>query len=51
MVRQFLDKEFKRHPAIAPILRRDPPIFTSNPAPFFAMEKGPETFRDDKLEE
>lgn len=27
-VRQFLDKEFKRHPAIAPILRRDPPIFT-----------------------
>jgi hypothetical protein len=36
-IRQFLDKEFKRHPAIAPILRRDPPIFTSNHAPFFAM--------------
>ena len=36
-VRQFLDKEFKRHPAIAPILRRDPPIFTSNHAPFFVM--------------
>lgn len=34
-VRQFLDKEFKRHPAIAEILRRDPPIFTSNHAPFF----------------
>ncbi len=51
LVRQFLDKEFKRHPAIAPILRRDPPIFTSNHAPFFVMEKGPETFRDDKLEE
>ena len=34
-VRQFLDKEFKRHPAIAPILRRDPPVFTSNHAPFF----------------
>jgi radical SAM superfamily enzyme YgiQ (UPF0313 family) len=37
LVRQFLDKEFKRHPAIARIIRRDPPIFTSNHAPFFAM--------------
>lgn len=36
LVRQFLDREFKRHPAIASILRRDPPIFTSNHAPFFA---------------
>ncbi|MCX5878660.1 MAG: radical SAM protein [Deltaproteobacteria bacterium] len=34
-VRRFLDREFKRHPAIAPILRRDPPLFTSNHAPFF----------------
>ncbi|MGV8075441.1 MAG: B12-binding domain-containing radical SAM protein [Syntrophobacteraceae bacterium] len=34
-VRQFLDKEFKRHPAIASILRNDPPFFTSNHAPFF----------------
>ncbi len=34
-VRQFLDKEFKRHRAIAPILRRDPPVFTSNHAAFF----------------
>ena len=34
-VRQFLDREFKRHPAIAGILRRDPPFFTSNHAPFF----------------
>jgi hypothetical protein len=34
-VRRFLDAEFKRHEAIAPILRRDPPIFTSNHAPFF----------------
>lgn len=34
-VRQFLDREFKRHPDIAAILRRDPPIFTSNHAPFF----------------
>jgi radical SAM superfamily enzyme YgiQ (UPF0313 family) len=35
LIRQFLDKEFRRHPAIAPILRRDPPVFTSNHAPFF----------------
>jgi radical SAM superfamily enzyme YgiQ (UPF0313 family) len=35
LIRQFLDKEFKRHPAVASILRRDPPIFTSNHAPFF----------------
>lgn len=34
-VRQFLDREFKRHPAVAEILRRDPPFFTSNHAPFF----------------
>ena len=35
LVRQFLAKEFKRHPAIAPILKRNPPFFTSNHAPFF----------------
>jgi hypothetical protein len=35
LVRQFLDKEFKRHEAVAQILRRDPPIFTSNHASFF----------------
>ena len=34
-VRAFLDREFRRHPAIAAILRRDPPFFTSNHAPFF----------------
>ena len=34
-IRTFLDREFKRHPAILPILQRDPPIFTSNHAPFF----------------
>jgi radical SAM superfamily enzyme YgiQ (UPF0313 family) len=34
-VRHFLDREFRRHPAIGPILRRDPPLFTSNHAPFF----------------
>ncbi|MFN2369129.1 MAG: radical SAM protein, partial [Desulfurivibrionaceae bacterium] len=33
-IRRFLDREFKRHPAIAPIIRRDPPFFTSNHAPF-----------------
>jgi hypothetical protein len=36
-VRQFLDKEFKRHPAVAAILRRDPPIFTSNHAAFLTI--------------
>jgi len=36
-VRQFLDKEFKRHPKVARIVRRDPPVFTSNHAPFFVM--------------
>jgi len=35
-IRHFLDREFKRHPAVATILRRDPPHFTSNHAPFFA---------------
>ena len=37
-VRMFLDREFRRHPAIAPILRRDPPVFTSNHAPFFTKD-------------
>ncbi len=36
-VRLFLEREFKRHPAVAKILRNDPPVFTSNHAPFFAM--------------
>jgi hypothetical protein len=36
-VRRFLDREFKRHPAVAAILRRDPPLFTSNHAPFFQL--------------
>ncbi|MDD5712109.1 MAG: radical SAM protein [Smithellaceae bacterium] len=34
-VRHFLDREFKRNAAVAAILRRDPPTFTSNHAPFF----------------
>ena len=38
-VRQFLVKQFKRQPAIASILRRDPPAFTSNHAPLFMLRK------------
>ena len=34
-VRDFLDRRFRRHPSIAPIVRRQPPLFTSNHAPFF----------------
>ncbi|MBC8317657.1 MAG: radical SAM protein [Desulfobulbaceae bacterium] len=34
-IRKFLDQEVKRHPAVAEILRRDPPFFTSNHASFF----------------
>jgi hypothetical protein len=34
-IRRFLDQEFKRHPAIDAILKRSPPLFTSNHAPFF----------------
>jgi hypothetical protein len=35
-VREFLDTEFRRHPAVRPILSNHPPLFTSNHAPFFA---------------
>jgi hypothetical protein len=38
-VRQFLDKELKRHQAVARIVRADPPAFTSNHAPFFLMRR------------
>lgn len=34
-VRNFLEKTFKKYPAIAPILKRTPAFFTSNHAPFF----------------
>jgi radical SAM superfamily enzyme YgiQ (UPF0313 family) len=34
-VRGFVEREFKRDPLVAAILRRDPPLFTSNHAPFF----------------
>ncbi|OGR16229.1 MAG: radical SAM protein [Desulfobacterales bacterium GWB2_56_26] len=33
-IRRFLAAEFKRSPKIAQILRNDPPLFTSNHAPF-----------------
>jgi len=41
-IRGFLDRTFKRHPAVLPIIGRDPPAFTSNHAAFFltrSMEK------------
>jgi hypothetical protein len=34
-VRRFVERVFKKHPLIQPIVRRDPPLFTSNHAPFF----------------
>lgn len=37
-VRQFLDREFKRHPAVSAILRREPVQFTSNHAPFMVYD-------------
>ncbi|HPD57156.1 MAG TPA: radical SAM protein [Smithellaceae bacterium] len=36
--RNFLEKTFKKHPAVAPIIRRMPEFFTSNHAPFFSMQ-------------
>jgi hypothetical protein len=38
-VRDFLDRTFRRHPIIAPILARTPKFFTSNHAPFFCMHR------------
>jgi hypothetical protein len=35
VVRNFLEKTFKKHPSIAPIVQRMPKFFTSNHAPFF----------------
>lgn len=37
-VRNFLEKTFKRHPAITPILQHTPEYFTSNHAPFFNFQ-------------
>jgi hypothetical protein len=39
-VRLFLEREFKRDPAVRPILLRDPPFFTSNHAPFLQLGCG-----------
>jgi hypothetical protein len=44
-VRKFLDKEFKSHPAVRPLLLRQPPFFTSNHAPLFSMAAPPLPFR------
>lgn len=42
-IRQFLNRIFKRHPAVAAILRRDPPFFGSNHAPLLAMAQSLES--------
>lgn len=39
IVRQFLEDEFKRHSAVSAILKNDPPLFTSNHAALFKVEK------------
>ena len=39
-VRAFMDNEFKADPAIRSIIRRNPPFFTSNHAPFFLNGSG-----------
>ncbi|HEY6838262.1 MAG TPA: B12-binding domain-containing radical SAM protein [Geobacteraceae bacterium] len=36
LVRRFVNTEFSRDLLVAAILRRDPPLFTSNHAPFFS---------------
>lgn len=38
-VRRFLDKTFRQNRDVAAILRRDPPIFTSNHAPLFSLAR------------
>jgi hypothetical protein len=34
-VRRFVERVFKKHPLVQPVVRRDPPLFTSNHAAFF----------------
>lgn len=34
-IRHFLEKEFKKHPDISPIVHGDPPVFNANHAGFF----------------
>jgi len=38
-VRIFLEHEFRKHPAVSAILKNEPPLFTSNHAPFFVMRR------------
>src|SRR5664280_649775 len=38
-VRKFLEKIFKKHPAVAEILQRTPDYFTSNQSPLFVLKK------------
>ncbi len=38
-VRLFIENTFKKHPAVSAILKNDPPVFTSNHAPFFVKER------------
>ena len=38
-IRLFLEREFKTHPALSEVIRRESPVFTSNHAPFFVMER------------
>lgn len=38
-IRRFLETEFKRDPAIGKILKRNPPFFTSNHAPFMKIKE------------
>ncbi|MBN1363410.1 MAG: radical SAM protein [Syntrophaceae bacterium] len=42
-VRNFLEKTFKKHPVISPIVQRTPEFFTSNHAPFFVLNHGYES--------
>jgi len=39
LVRKFLEKTFKKNPAVAKILQRTPDYFTSNHAPYFVLKK------------
>lgn len=36
-VRRFLDNEFRKNKAVSGIFKKDPPVFTSNHAPFFVQ--------------
>jgi hypothetical protein len=38
VVRTFLDKEFKKDPAVRSVVMRNPPFFTSNHAAFFLKD-------------